>query len=183
MSEVSDRYARIADEFGARLGAVAPAQWDAPTPCTEWDVRTLVEHVIDTQGRVVSSVTGSPPVDADSPAELPPRWAAATELVRASLDNPERASATVGGSFGEQTFESLVGRLLCTDTLFHTWDLARATGQDEGLDEDAVAKAIQFLEPMDEAIRHPGGFAPKIPPPPDADPQTRLLNFGGRAVD
>jgi uncharacterized protein (TIGR03086 family) len=139
--------------------------------------------VIDTHGRVVTSVTGSPTVDGDSTTELPARWAAATELVRASLDNPERASAAVGGPFGEQTFESLVGRLLCADTLFHTWDLARATGQDERLDEDAVGKAMAFLEPMDEDIRRPGGFAPKIAPLPGADPQTRLLNFGGRAAD
>jgi hypothetical protein len=84
--------------------------------------------------------------------------------------------------FGEQTFESVVSRLLCSDTLFHTWDLARATGQDDNLDADAVAKSLEFLTPMDEAIRRPGGFAAKIDPDPDADTQTRWLNFDGRAV-
>jgi uncharacterized protein (TIGR03086 family) len=84
--------------------------------------------------------------------------------------------------FGEQPFESLVGRLLCTDTLIHTWDLARATGQDESLDPGAVAKAIEFLAPIDDAIRRPGGFGPKIDSPPDAGNQTRLLNFTGRST-
>ena len=84
--------------------------------------------------------------------------------------------------FGEQSFESVVSRLLCSDTLFHTWDLARATGQDEELDQDAVAKSLEFLTPMDEAIRRPGGFAPKIDPAAGVDLQTRWLNFGGRAV-
>ena len=85
--------------------------------------------------------------------------------------------------FGEQPFESLVGRLLCADTLFHTWDLARATGQDEQLDpRRSTSAAPSSSTPLDEAIRRPGGFAPKIEPPPDADEQTRLLNFGGRAV-
>ncbi|HLH28365.1 MAG TPA: hypothetical protein VKW77_05585, partial [Acidimicrobiales bacterium] len=108
-------------------------------------------------------------------------WSAATERVRAYLDDPERASSVVsGGPFGDQPFESLVGRLLCADTLIHTWDLARATGQDERLDLEGVAKAMEFLEPIDDAIRRPGGFAARIPAPPDADPQTRLLNFGGR---
>jgi uncharacterized protein (TIGR03086 family) len=84
--------------------------------------------------------------------------------------------------FGEQTFESLVGRLLCTDTLVHSWDLARATGQDEQLDPAAVAASAELLTPIDEAIRRPGGFAPKIDPPGDADEQTQFLCFCGRAV-
>ena len=82
--------------------------------------------------------------------------------------------------FGEQTFESLVGRLVCTDTLIHTWDLARATGQDETLDPGAVAKAMESLGPMDEAIRRPGGFGAKISPAPGADAQRQFLNFCGR---
>jgi uncharacterized protein (TIGR03086 family) len=93
-----------------------------------------------------------------------------------------KANTTVGGMFGEQPFESLVARLLCSDTLIHTWDLARATGQDERLDPGAVARSEAFLAPIDEAIRRPGGFAPKIEPPADADEQTRFLNFCGRAV-
>ena len=77
-------------------------------------------------------------------------------------------------------FESLVGRLLCADTLIHTWDLARTTGLDESLDPEAIAKASEFLTPIDDAIRRPGGFEPKIDPSPDADAQTKLLNFAGR---
>jgi hypothetical protein len=82
--------------------------------------------------------------------------------------------------FGEQTFESLIGRLVCSDTLIHTWDLARSTGQDEVLDPDAVAKAFESLAPLDDAIRRPGGFAPKIAPAPGANAQIRFLNFCGR---
>jgi uncharacterized protein (TIGR03086 family) len=88
----------------------------------------------------------------------------------------------VSGMFGEQSFESLVSRLLCADTLIHTWDLARATGQNEDLDPVAVQQAMEFLTPIDDAIRRPGGFGPKIEPPAGADPQTSLLNFVGRAV-
>jgi uncharacterized protein (TIGR03086 family) len=78
--------------------------------------------------------------------------------------------------------ESLVGRLLCADTLVHTWDLARATHQEERLDASAVVEAMEFLSPIDDAIRRPGGFGPKIAPKPDADEQTKLLNFCGRRV-
>ena len=109
-------------------------------------------------------------------------WADAAGDVRAALDDPLRSAATVGEPFGDQPFELLVGRLLCTDTLIHTWDLARATGQDEGLDPVGVTKAMEFLTPIDAAIRRPGGFGSKIEPPAGADAQTRLLNFSGRAV-
>jgi uncharacterized protein (TIGR03086 family) len=180
MGEVSDRYRRVAEGFTDRLSGVRPDQWGTPTPCEDWDVRALVAHVVATHGRVVANVTDEPPPDVDPAGDLAAQWSVASTAVARALEDPDRSGRTVGGMFGEQPFESLVGRLLCADTLFHTWDLARATGQDEHLDEGAVASAASFLEPIDEAIRRPGGFAPKLQPPPGADPQVRLLCFGGR---
>ncbi len=85
------------------------------------------------------------------------------------------------GRFGEQTLESLVSRLVCSDVLVHTWDLARATGQDERLDAPAAATAYELLQPLDATARVPGGFGARVPAPPGADAQTRLLTFCGRA--
>ncbi len=172
----------MADGFGRRLAAVQDDQWGAPTPCTDWDVRALVAHVIATHERVASSVTESTPREVDADGDLPGQWSEASASIAGALDDPGLASKTVGGMFGEQPFESLVGRLLCADTLFHTWDLARATGQDEHLDPEGVQKAMEFLEPIDDALRRPGGFAPKLGAPDDASAQTRFLNFGGRAA-
>jgi uncharacterized protein (TIGR03086 family) len=180
VSEVAARYGRIAEGLGSRLAGVRPDQWHAPTPCTEWDVRALVVHVIRTHRAVAASLTGEQPAEVDAEGDLVAQWGTATASIASALADPGLATSTVRGMFGEQSFESLVSRLLCADTLFHTWDLARATGQDEALDPDGVAKATEFLEPIDEAIRRPGGFAPRITPPPDADLQTRFLNFGGR---
>lgn len=59
-------------------------------------------------------------------------------------------------------------------------DLARATGQDDQLDVDAAIKALEFLVPIDEAIRRPGGFGPKLVAPSYADAQTQLPAFAGR---
>jgi uncharacterized protein (TIGR03086 family) len=182
MSEVSDRYAVIGDAFTQRIGAVPEGRWDAPSPCTDWTAREIVVHVITTHTRVLASLDGSDPAPVSGEDDLVVAWQRATNAIRDALKDPERAGVTVSGMFGEQPFESLVGRLLCADTLIHTWDFARATGQDESLDPDAVAKAIEFLSPIDDAIRRPGGFGPKIDPPPDADVQTRLLNFAGRRV-
>jgi uncharacterized protein (TIGR03086 family) len=185
MSEVSDRYSTIAAGFTARLDGVSAERWTSPAPCTEWTARDLVAHVINTHRRVLASLDQSEPpmVSADAAdGELFQSWADARDSVDDALHDDGRADRTISGMFGEQPFSQLVGRLLCTDTLIHTWDLARATGQDERLDADAVAKATEFLTPIDEAIRRPGGFAAKIEPAPGADAQTRLLNFSGRAV-
>jgi uncharacterized protein (TIGR03086 family) len=180
VSEIAERYARVAAGFTTRLEGVEDEGWARGTPCTEWDIRDLVAHVVRTHRAVVARVDGEEPEDVDVAGDLATQWHAASAAVGAALDDEDRAGTVVGGMFGEQSFETLVGRLLCTDTLVHTWDLARATGQDERLDSDAVARAAEFLVPIDEAIRRPGGFAPKIEPAPGADEQTRFLNFCGR---
>jgi uncharacterized protein (TIGR03086 family) len=182
MSEVSERYGIVADQFAGHVGGVPPQSWTARSPCPDWTAEDVVVHVINTHRKVLASLDESEPHVAEPGEDLGASFAGATQAVRAALADPEQASRTIAGMFGEQPFESLVGRLLCTDTLIHTWDLARATGQDESLDPVSVAKALEFLTPIDEAIRRPGGFSPKIHPSPGADEQTRLLNFAGRTV-
>jgi uncharacterized protein (TIGR03086 family) len=182
MSEVLLRYQTIAEGFTARVEGVEPDRWESPTPCEGWTARDVAAHVIGTHHRVLASVDHREPAEVDRTGDLLGQWLVASDAVKAALADDERASKTVGGMFGEQPFESLVGRLLCADTLVHTWDLARGTGQDDRLDADAVSKAMEFLTPLDETIRRPGGFAAKIVSSPEADQQSRLLNFCGRPV-
>jgi uncharacterized protein (TIGR03086 family) len=157
-------------------------KWSSPSPCTDWTARDVVVHVINTHRRVRAALGDVGPEDVDADADLEALWSSATDAIRSALADETLRSKTVSGIFAEQPFEALVGRLLCADTLIHTWDLARATDQDERLDEDAAAKALEFLTPIDEPIRRPGGFGPKLEPPLGADAQTRLLAFAGRAV-
>lgn len=175
-------YRSVADGFSTRLVGVGGDQWSRPTPCADWTVRDLAAHVITTHRRVLCALDGGEPAAVDAGADLAVAWRQASQSIADAIADETKANTTVGGMFGEQPFESLVARLLCSDTLIHTWDLARATGQDERLDPGAVARSEAFLAPIDEAIRRPGGFAPKIEPPADADEQTRFLNFCGRAV-
>lgn len=182
VSETATRYETIAAEFTARLANVTNDLWSALTPCSDWTVRDLVAHVIGTQRGVLARLDATGPVAVDPSGDLPGQWREASGAIADAVNDTTRASTVMGGMFGEQSFASLVGRLVCTDLLVHTWDLARATGQDERLDADAVASSAQLLASMDDAIRVPGGFAAKIAPSPGADDQTRFLNFCGRAV-
>jgi uncharacterized protein (TIGR03086 family) len=177
-----ERYRTVADGFSTRLAQVGEEQWSFPTPCPDWTVRDLAAHVITTHRRVLCSLDGGTAADVDMSTDLAPQWQQASQAIVDAIADETKARTTVGGMFGEQPFESLVARLLCSDTLVHTWDLARATGQDERLDRAAVTQAETFLTPLDDAIRRPGGFATKIEPRGDADEQTRFLNFCGRAV-
>jgi uncharacterized protein (TIGR03086 family) len=182
MTEVSERYGVIADGFTARVEGVGADRWSAPTPCTEWTAKDLLAHVIGVHRGMVAGLDGSQPAEVDLEADLAVQWRAARAALAEAVGDPAVASTLItAGNFGEQPFESVVGRLVCTDTLVHTWDLAKATGQDERLDPAAVATAMDSLGPLDEAIRFPGGFGPKIDPEPGADEQTRFLNFCGRA--
>jgi uncharacterized protein (TIGR03086 family) len=182
MSETTERYETVAGGFDRRVAGVVPGQWAAASPCEGWSARDVVAHVVDTHRRVLATLEGREPVVVGPDDDVTACWRSVRTDLLAALTDPARAGTTVSGMFGEQSFESLVGRLLCTDTLVHTWDLARATGQDEQLDAAAVAAGRAFLEPIDDAIRRPGGFAPKLEAPAGADPQTAFLAFCGRAV-
>lgn len=180
MSEISERYGRIADGFTARLTGCPPGSWTNASPCEEWTAYDVARHVVDTHRRILTRLTGGDPTPPDSDEDLPAAWHVESDAVRAALADPDRASTPVKGLGGEQPFEALVGSVLCSDTLIHTWDLARATGQDDRLDPQGVTAAQEFLTPNDALLRSPGGFGPAVEPPAGADPQTALLCFVGR---
>jgi uncharacterized protein (TIGR03086 family) len=181
-SEVANRYSTIASGFSARVEAAAGDGWPSPTPCAEWTTRDIVEHVIGVHRRVLGYLPGA---EADAPGpdeDLVAAWNADTAALQAALRDPALAHNVITTPFGEMPFEDLVSRMVCSDTLVHTWDLARATGQDERLDPHAVEVAWTWMEPAGDRLRQSGAFGPAVTPPPDADTQTRLLCFLGRAA-
>jgi uncharacterized protein (TIGR03086 family) len=174
-----DRYTRASEGFETRLRGVQPDQWTASTPCEDWNVRALVAHLINSHRLMLSTLGQS----LDEPGEgddLLPVWSTARTAVLDALGDEATAAKIVPSPFGETPFAGLIGGLLCGDTLFHTWDLARATGQDETLDAELCATQLEMMLPLDELIRTPGFFGPKLDAPDDATIQTRLLRFGGR---
>jgi uncharacterized protein (TIGR03086 family) len=173
--DIIDRYERAADGFTARLDAVGDDQWASPTPCTDWDVRQLVNHVIDVQ-RAIPEGLGMAVTDVPDPKAT---WKAVRDGAMTVLRQPGVLEQTMPGRNGEMPVEMSLG-IRVGDLLVHTWDLARATGGDERLDADTAAIVLERIKPNDELLRSSGTFGPKLDPPPGADAAVELLCFTGR---
>lgn len=183
MSTAADRYRKLAAQMDARISAVRPDQWDNQSPCEDWKARDIVDHIVKTSGHFLGFIGRSLPEDQPSVDDDPQgAFRAASGAVQARLDDPETASQTYDGAMGTSTFEAGVDGFLSADLVVHQWDLARATGQDEQLDLDEVRAIDATLRPMGGMLRSPGAFGPEVEPAPDADDQTRFLNFLGRQV-
>ena len=180
------RYRAVAADFLAWVHGIPADAWTGPSPCAGWSVRDVVAHVVVVHRRVLGRLTGGelPGIEPPPPQpgeDLPAQLRALVAAVGDAVEDPARAGRRVDSIIGPVTFAELVATLLCADVLIHTWDVARATGQDERLDPAAVADAVGFLAPRDADLRVPGEFGPRLDPPPVADEQSRLIAFSGRA--
>lgn len=182
MSEIHDRYVRLAEAFDARLRGLTPQDWGQDTPCAGWTVRDLVAHVIHTQRRCPAALDGTEPDDVAADADLMAEWERSSQTVRDTLADPAKAGTSVQMLGMEMPLEQLVATIISGDTLIHTWDLSRATGQDERLDPEAVEQMLGFMSSMGDTMRTSGAFGPAVESAPGADQQTRMLNLAGRAV-
>jgi uncharacterized protein (TIGR03086 family) len=186
LDETLDRFHRSVSGFTQRVQAIRPDQWDAATPCTEWDVRALVNHVYGEQrwmavmidGRTMEQVGSSLDGDLLGPDPLCD-WQSAVGETASRLERPGVLEQVVHLSSGPST----VGRYcdeVAADTLVHTWDLARAIGAEESLPADLVEHATSIVEPWVTPNGVPGVLAAPVPVPDDADAQTALLAMLGR---
>ena len=178
-----ERYTNLADQFGARVEAAADDAWDKASPCEGWAARDVVKHVTDTQRGITWKINGNdgdPPAAAtDDPKAL---WRDSYGAFKEALAKPGALDQNLQTPMGEMPAPMFLGRILSSDILVHTWDLARAVGGDEKLDADAVKQAYSGMKPMDAMIRQPGIFGAKVDPAADADEQEQFLNFLGRVT-
>lgn len=166
-----------------------PGQMGGPTPCTEWDVRALLNHVIGTLWMAEGLFTGQafrfpmlpgglPPADltGDDPAAAYAEASAAALAAAGTGDALTRVHAT---PLGQMPGLVLAG-FTTVDILVHGWDLAKATGQPTDLDGRLAAHALAFAE----QTLTPDTRAPRIGPPvavaEDAPVTARLIGFFGR---
>lgn len=179
MTETADRYRRLSSHFADLIAGAPDGAWDDPTPCSDWTVRELVAHVVDSQGLFLGLVGRDKPA-VDVAVDPVGAWRDTSAVVQADLEDPARAGVEFEGFFGTQTFEAAVDRFLCLDLVVHGWDLAHATGQDDTIDADDLARVEAGARAFGDALRTPGVFGESVDVPDDTDEQTRVLAFLGR---
>lgn len=176
-------------EFDLRVRMIPPDHWSASTPCEEWDLLDLVEHVTVENLWVAPVLHGSTAGDLD---ELFPEGLFGSDIV--DIWEESRLSAleafSVADLDGTVTLpsgaKSVLGYLQqrAAELLVHAWDLAIGIGVDDELDPEAVAAVLDWAAGRDGGLeRHPGHFDPAVPSSPTDPPQTRLLHRFGRAPD
>jgi uncharacterized protein (TIGR03086 family) len=173
------------------VAAVRPEQWAAPTPCSEWDVRALVAHLVGGNQRFAGLVSGATTLE-----EL--RGAAAGDVLG---DDPVRAFDNAAGAvLAAFRLPGVLDRLVTipfgtvpgavalnlrlTEILVHSWDLARATSQSVHFDDALIEQEYEFgAQTLTQVPPGRSPFAAPTDVPADSSGLDRLAALLGRSVD
>jgi uncharacterized protein (TIGR03086 family) len=177
---------RSYDLAGHTIAGVRPEQLDSPTPCSEWTVGDLINHMIGAHFYFTAALRGQQ-MDPDAP---PPDFAAhdpsgtfnqaSSEMLRAWRE-PGALDRTVQTLMGPMPAQMLIG-MFTMDNLAHAWDLARATGQDESLDPQLAEHLLVMIRQVDPPRGEGSPFGPEQPAPEGATPVQKLAAYLGRQV-
>ena len=181
-----DDLARSLDTVGAIIARVRPDQWSAGTPCTDWTVRALVDHLIG-MNRVFTALCIG---------QAPPRRPAVDHIERDPVGAYRDMAAALLSAFTtpgvlDREFQGPLGsatgaerlQIRLYDLLAHGWDLARATGQRAGLPDDVAEQSLAFARTQISEQSRPGRFGPAQSIDERACATERLVAFLGRPVD
>lgn len=184
--ELLELYRRSLAEFTARVPQVRPDQWSAPTPCSGWDVRTLVNHVVYEDRWTVPLFAGATIAEVGDRFEgdvldTDPAGSArhAAEQAERAVAEPGALDGTVHLSAGDTPAAEYAHQLVA-EHLIHGWDLATAIGAELRLDADAVRACAEWFAGQEDTFRGLGVIGPRVDVPADADDQDRLLAAFGR---
>ena len=170
--------------MGDLIDRIAADQWTARTPCTEWNVRDLVNHLVGMNLVFVAMFEESPMPERGAdrlgadPAGAYHRSAAALLTAAARPGVLEQSQATqVGVATGVERL-----RWRIADLLAHGWDLSQATGLVAELPDDLVEQALTFVRAQLPSQPRAGRFADPQPIRDNAPAIDRLAAFTGRPV-
>lgn len=182
--DTSEMHRRTVDWWQACLDGIGEAQWSAPTPCADWDVRELVNHVAGEDLWTVPLLEGSTIEEVGDRFDGDLLGTAPTDAARSAADGAVAAVArllpqrdTVHLSYGEERAEEYVWQL-AADHLIHGWDLAAATSGNTRLDAELVAALGEWFADREELYRGAGAVGDRAAL--TGDPQHDLLARFGR---
>ena len=156
MSEIADRYRRVAGRFTERVSEVPDGAWENPAPCEGWVARDVVRHLVEWMPAFSRPAAGLDAARRPVGRRRPGRRVGGAERRasrRCSTTRTRRRSGVRPPAGRHAPLEDAIDMFFLGDVLVHTWDLARATGLDETLDADEVHRMFVGMEPMDEVLR------------------------------
>ena len=169
---------RLGPHLAGVVGGITERQLDDATPCDDYTVRGVLEHMISGATAFAAAYRGEPPASPDLSDPLRDFGAVLGDLV-AAITAPGALERTVEAPFGAVPGETFA-RFVVLDGLVHGWDLAQATGQRYEPPDDLVAAADAFAHGAIDALRDGETFAAATRPADGASPIERLAAFTGR---
>ncbi len=169
---------QLAPLLAGVVGGIAAGQLDRPTPCAEFTVRDVLEHMIGGATMFAAAYRGEAPAAVDVGDVLAGFGSALADL-GAAITAPGALDRTVAAPFGEVPGETFA-RFVVLDGLVHGWDLATATGQAYNPPAALVAAVDDFAHRTLDPLRDGQTFAAAIEPAADASPIERLVAYTGR---
>jgi len=176
---------RASDAVAGLISNIRADQWSAPTPCPDWTVRQLVNHLIGMNRVFAALLAGQPPPPrppADHVEDDPVgAYRDSAAALQAASGRPGVLEGTYHGPLGTATgAERLQIRLY--DLLAHGWDLAQATEQPADLPDDLAEQSLAFARTQLTDQARPGRFGPAQIVAEQAPAIERLVAFLGRPV-
>ncbi|MEV4596209.1 TIGR03086 family metal-binding protein [Amycolatopsis sp. NPDC049253] len=167
--------ANVLDEVGRLIDSLREQQWSARTPCDDWDVRALVDHLLDLQRTFQSNLTGQtvPPIS---------DYRSSVAALIAAFQADGALQRTVPDRLGDISGLTSLN-ILITEHLAHGWDLARAIGVTPSFDETVTNRAIEFARALGPTLPPQlRRFKDSRPVADDAPAIDRLAALLGRTV-
>ena len=170
-------------------GAANTKTLEQPTPCTDWDLRTLLNHMIlwtsySAERRAYGESVAEELMSKDFTAEPGYAQAYQAQLAKA-VDAWSKPEAWAGDRnvMGSATPAADIAAMLIAEMVLHGWDIAAATGQDYRCDDAVARNVLNTVEAQGELFRQYQGFAAIVPVPDDATAFDRALALSGRDPD
>ena len=177
MDQIVEQHRRASDGL-LSVARAAAERWERPSPCTDWDARGVVEHVIGFHEILVLKPLG---VRVERPRDDPAaRWQVTADALVSALAGAGALGTAVEVPGGRTTELRNLLPTLTTDVLVHTWDLARAVGAPDVLDPELCEIGYARASENSEALRASNMFSNEVPVPDDAPVQDRMLGLFGR---
>jgi uncharacterized protein (TIGR03086 family) len=162
------------------IGHIRPDQLDNTTPCANFTVRGVLEHMIGGATMFAAAFRGESAVEPDSTDPLTAIGPALENLMTA-MHQPGALDRTIDAPFGQVPGEAFA-RFVVLDGLVHSWDIATATGQTFNPPDALVAEVDAFAHQTLDPLRDGDTFVAAVEPPATATPIEQLAAYTGRRV-